>query len=242
MPLTLHHLGISQSERIIWLLEELALPYTLTIHKRAPVLSPDTLKSVPGNATGKAPFLVDSDTGVTLSESAAICEYIINVYGDGRLSVQPDGAGGAKGYADYVYWFHYANGTLQAELVNNMFLGGTSPSDAPIVQFARQRMDAAWQRLDERLGQTGKWLAGDEFTAADIMTVYCATTQRYFGPLDDLSGYKNLMRWVKECTARPAYKKAMEKGDPEMKVLDGASPPGVSMMEVNGTESGHWKK
>ncbi len=124
----------------------------------------------------------------------------------------------------------------------NMFVAAANPSpDTMIVHFARQRMDAAWQLLDDRL-KDNKWLAGDVFSIADIMAVYSVTTQRYFGPQDDLGEYENLLRWLKDCTDRPAYQKAMEKGDPEMKILNGATASKINMMEVNGTQSDHWKK
>lgn len=236
--ITVHHLGISQSERIVWLMEELELPYKLVKHDRAPALAPDSLKSIPGNETGKAPFIEDSEAGITLSESAAICDYINYTYGNGSLALKP----GQENYPDYLYWFHYANGTLQAEMINNFFLDASgAPDDKMIIQFARQRMNAAWQQLDERL-KNNKWLAGDEFTAADIMTVYCLTTQRYWGPQDDLRPYKNILRYLRDISARSAYQKAMKKGDPEMQILNGPEAPKLSLMESNGIQSDHWKK
>lgn len=87
--ITLHHLGISQSERIVWLLEELGLPYKLVKHTRDPVLSPDSLKKLPGNESGKAPFIEDDAAGITLSESGAIVEYIIHTYAGGKLALKP---------------------------------------------------------------------------------------------------------------------------------------------------------
>lgn len=240
MTITVHHLGVSQSERVVWLLEELGIPYNMVKHTRAPSLSPDSLKNIPGNETGKSPYIEDSDTGVQLSESGAICEYIAKLYGNGKFEVKP--SDNAKKFAEYVYWFHYANGSLQPEMVANMFLAHSgAPSDVLIVQFARQRMNAAWKHLDDRL-KNNKWLAGEEFTMADIMTLYCPTTQRYWGPQDDLSAYPNLIRWMKDCEARPAYQTAMQKGDPEMKILNDGPPPKIGMMEAGGVVSDHWKK
>lgn len=96
--ITVHHLGISQSERILWLLEELGLEYKLVKYERDPVLSPESLKSLPGNETGTSPFIEDDAADVKLSESAAICEYIIHKYGGGRLALKPDN----KHFADYL--------------------------------------------------------------------------------------------------------------------------------------------
>lgn len=107
--IVLHHLGISQSERISWLLEELQLEYKLVKHTRAPALAPESLRNVPGNKTGKSPFIEDPDAGITLSESGAITEYIIWKYGNGRLALKPD----HKNFSDYLYWKDYSNATLQ---------------------------------------------------------------------------------------------------------------------------------
>jgi glutathione S-transferase len=106
--LTVHHLGISQSERVVWLCEELEIEYKLVKHTRDPILAPESLTSLPGNKTGKAPFMEDPETGVALSESAAICEYIARKYGNDRLILGPS----HKNFADYLYWFHYSNGTF----------------------------------------------------------------------------------------------------------------------------------
>ena len=99
--IVVHHLGISQSERVIWLLEELALPYKLVKHTRDPVLSPDSLKDLSGNVTGKAPFIEDTDANITLSESGAICDYIIYRYGDSRLALKASD----PHFHDYLYWY-----------------------------------------------------------------------------------------------------------------------------------------
>ena len=98
--LTVHHLGISQSERILWLLEELSVPYKLIKYTRDPLLAPESLKSLPGNETGTSPFVEDDETGAKMNESGAICEYIIYKYGQGRLAAKPSD----KNYFDYLYW------------------------------------------------------------------------------------------------------------------------------------------
>ncbi|TKA74305.1 hypothetical protein B0A55_05420 [Friedmanniomyces simplex] len=239
MVLTVHHLGISQSERIVWLCEELGIDYKLVKHTRAPVLSPDSLKSLPGNVLGQAPFIEDSDTGVTLSESGAIAEYIIHKYGGGKLSIGPDAD--AKTYASYLYWFHYANATLQPALQVGMFVGLAKLEDGAMVKgLADRRLHVALQQLDDRL-KDHKWLAGSDFTAADIMMVYCVSTQRYYG-LVSLAPYENVLRYLRDCGQRDGYRRAMEKGDPEMEPLLGAQAPAKSLIDVGGTESDIWKK
>ena len=236
--LILHHLGISQSERIVWLLEELELPYKLVRHTRSPILSPDSLKSQPGNATGKAPFLVDTDEKIALSESGAITDYINYKYGDGRLALKPSD----QNYADYLRFLHYANGSLQAAMSTYMFLASTQPPpDHPMVLAASARVQAALRTLNDQLA-SNKYLAGEKLTTADTMTLYCTSTQRYWGPPVNLGEYKHILRWMKDCSERPAYQRAMEKGDPEMKLLLGADAPQTGMMAAGGTSSSYWKK
>jgi glutathione S-transferase len=200
MVLKVHHLGISQSERIVFLCEELSIPYDLILHKRAPMLAPESLTSVPGNLTGKAPFIEDTATSVTLSESGAIAEYIINIHGGGKLTVKPDQAN----YADYLFWFHWSNATLQPQMSASMF----PASDEGKAKFRAARLHAALSTMEERLKES-KWLAGEEFTVADIMPVWTLTTQRYWGPLLDLSKYPSIVRWLGDIGARPAYQRAV---------------------------------
>src|SRR5918912_3618440 len=106
--LTVHHLGRSQSERIVWLCEELALEYQLKRYERAPLLAPPEYKAL--HPIGSAPVIVDGD--VVLAESAAIVDYIVAKHGAGRLILRADD----PGFASFLYWFHFANGTLQPGL------------------------------------------------------------------------------------------------------------------------------
>lgn len=96
-----------------------------------------------------------------------------------------------------------------------MFLAGANVGeDNQMLGLATQRLDAALKIMDDRLKET-KWLAGEEFTAADTMSLYPVTTQRYWAKVS-LEKYPNIVRWIKDCSDRPAYQKAMEKGDPDM--------------------------
>lgn len=238
MALTIHHLGISQSERVVWLCEELQVPYKLVKHTRSPLLSPDSLKGIPGNETGQAPFIEDKEAGVTLSESGAICDYIIHRYGNGRLSLPPSD----PRYPEYLHWFHEANAALQPAMTLNMWMGITDlPEGAAIKSFAQHRLTGVLQRLDAHLS-THHWLAGEELTAADIMTVYSLTTQRYFGPQISLAPYQHILRYLQDCAARPAYQRAMAISDPEMELLVGAEAPEKSLLVCGGTESEVWRK
>jgi glutathione S-transferase len=205
--LTIHHLGHSQSERIVWLCEELGLPYELTLHERDPVtiLSPPALRAL--HPLGAAPVI--EDDGLLLAESAAITEYIILKYGDGRLRLGPD----HPDFAAYLYWFHFANGNLQPVMGRSMIVGrvGLAP-DHPVQRAVQGRLDRVMALVEARLGEA-TYLAGSEFTAADIMSVFSLTTMRLFQPLD-LRPYRNILAYLQRIGARPAYRRAMAKGDP----------------------------
>jgi glutathione S-transferase len=207
--LTIHHLGHSQSERIVWLCEELGVPYQLTRHERDPVtmLSPPALKAL--HPIGAAPVI--EDDGLLLAESAAIVEYIIVKYGDGRLRLGPDHAD----FAASLYWFHFANGNLQPVIGRLMMIGRVGLAANHPAQMAVQgRLDRVMALVEARLGEAD-YLAGEEFTAADIMSVFSLTTMRLFQPLD-LRPYPNILAYLQRIGARPAYRSAMAKSDPDL--------------------------
>ena len=207
--LTVHHLGKSQSERIVWLCEELAIPYELKVYDRDPVtrLAPPEYKAL--HPLGAAPII--DDGGTVLAESTAIVDYLLAKYGKGRLVAAPDDAN----FADYLYWFHFANGSLQPALMRNMVLSRVNvPADHAMVQFADARRQLALGLMDKRLGQVD-FLAGNALTAADIVVVFSLTTMRLFYPYD-LSAYPNILAYLQRIGAREAYARAMKKGDPDL--------------------------
>ena len=210
--LTVHHLGKSQSERIVWLCEELGIGYELKRYDRdrQTKLAPFEYKAL--HPLAAAPVITDE--GLVLAESGAIMEYIIARYGNGRFSVMP----GAPAYAEYVYWFHFVNGTLQPALGRNLVLrraGVAADSSAAFSTVERQHR--ALMAVDARLREN-PYLAGEAFTAADMMIVFSLTTMRYFIPFD-LAPYLNVLDYLQRVGARPAYRAAMEKGDPGMDLL-----------------------
>ena len=210
--LTVHHLGKSQSERIVWLCEELEIPYELKRYARdaATMLAPTDYKAL--HPIGTAPVITDGD--VVLAESGAIVEYILAKYGRGRLTLAADD----PGFAQYLYWFHFANGTLQASMGRLMILNRLKlAADNPLLQAIKARVDGAFDLLDARV-QTAEYLAGSKFTCADIMIGFSLTTMRYFQPYD-LARCTNIVRYLARIGARPAYQRAMEKGDPGMALL-----------------------
>lgn len=207
--LVVHHLGKSQSERIVWLCEELGIPYELKCYARAPIMAPLEYKAL--HPIGSAPVITDGD--VVLAESAAVVDYIIAKHGDGRLAVAKD----HPAFADYLYWFHFANGTLQPAFMRLMISSRFNPpNDHPALLLGRERMERILAMLEARLG-AAPYLAG-EFSAADIMAVFSLTTMRHFLPYD-LSPYSHIRAYLARIGARPAYRRAMEKGDPGMELL-----------------------
>lgn len=210
--LTVHHLGKSQSERVVWLCEELGIPYALEHYVRDSVtmLSPPELKAL--HPLGAAPVLTEGE--VLLAESGAIFDYILAKHGHGRLVLGPS----HPDFAAYLYWLHFANGTLQPSMGRNMILGRLNlPADNPVLQAMRGRLERALGLVEARLSKVA-YLAGSEFTAADIMTVFSLTTMRYFMPVD-LAPYPAILAYLQRIAARPAYQRAMAKGDPGMALL-----------------------
>ena len=207
--LKIHHLGLSQSERIVWLCEELALPYELVRYTRDAVtrLSPPELKAL--HPLGAAPLMEDGD--LLLGESAAIVEYIIVKHGGNRLKPGPD----HPDYAAFLYWFHFSNGNLQPVITRLMFVKRVEPAaDHPVQAALQGRLDRAMAHVEARLGEVPH-LAGREFTAADIMSVFSLTTMRHFQPID-LAPYPNIRAYLQRIGERPAYRRAMAKGDPDL--------------------------
>jgi glutathione S-transferase len=210
--LIVHHLGKSQSERIVWLCEELAIPYELKHYARDPVtmLAPADYKAL--HPIGAAPVITDGD--LVLAESGAVVDYIIAKYGDSRLALKA----GHPDFERYLYWFHFANGTLQANMGRNMILNRLKlADDTPMLLSTKARVDRAFDLVDARTREA-EYLAGGEFTAADIMMGFSLTTMRYFLPYD-LARCPNIVRYLARINARPAYRRAMEKGDPRMALL-----------------------
>src|SRR4029077_4874005 len=121
--LTVHHLGKSQSERIVWLCEELSIPYELKRYTRDAVtmLAPADYKAL--HPIGAAPVITDGD--LVLAESGAVVEYIMAKYGHGRLTLSSD----PREFAQYLSWYHFASGTLQANMGRNMILNRLKLAD-----------------------------------------------------------------------------------------------------------------
>ncbi|KAK5659008.1 hypothetical protein OQA88_1095 [Cercophora sp. LCS_1] len=220
MVLTIHHLHVSQSERVVWLCEELAIPYELKTYTRAPLLAPPEYKAL--HPAGTSPVIQDSDGDLTLAESSACIEYIARKVGGGRLFLEPDN----PAYADFLYWFHWANGTMQPTLARTMVLKAAGLDvDHPLSTLTDDRIARSLGMLEKRL-RDNEWLAGSQFTAADIMAVFSLTTFRYYTSFS-LKGYDGILGYLERVGMRGAYRRAMEKCDPHMALALGAEPPKV---------------
>lgn len=207
--LTVHHLGLSQSERVVWICEELGISYELNRYDRgADGMAPKDYKAL--HPLGTSPIITDGE--IVLPESGAIVEYINNKYGAGRLGVAPY----AANYASYLFWFHFANGTMMP----NEMIGLDGPPGTPealggfMAPIMRERRKRSWALVEQRLGEAA-YFAGPDFTAADVMMVFALTTMRAFAPWD-ASGYPNVLAYLQRIGGRPAYRRAMQKGDPEL--------------------------
>jgi glutathione S-transferase len=200
--ITVYHLSDSRSERVLWLLEELGVPYTIEAFRReATGAAPAALREV--HALGKAPVIRDGD--LVLAESGAIVEYIVQRHGGGRLGVPP----GAPEYGGYLYWMHFAEGSLMTLMLIALVLSRVpEANESPVKARIAARLQQMLGYVDGKLaGHT--YFAGEEFTAADVMMAFPFTTMRRF--LDyDIAPHANIRAWMELLEARPAYRKAMD--------------------------------
>jgi glutathione S-transferase len=209
--ITIYHLETSRSERIVWLMEELGLEYKLEAHPReASGAAPPPLKAV--HPLGKAPVIRDGDT--LLAESGAIVDYIVHRHAGGRLAAHPE----APNYARYLYWLHFAEGSLMSLMLIALVLSRVPEASAsPVTARILERMRQMVAFVDAQLGP-GPWFAGADFTAADIMMVFPFTTMRHF--LDyDIARHPNIVAYLQRIDSRPAYRKAMAVAGPTHKYV-----------------------
>jgi len=207
--ITIYHLDTSRSERIVWLMEELGLEYKLELFQRnANGSAPDARREI--HALGKAPVIRDGDT--VLAESGAIVDYIVHRYAGDRLAVAP----AAAAYARYIYWFHFAEGSLMSLLILALVIGRVPEANAsPVRTRVLERMKQTLFFIDSELAQAA-YFAGSAFTAADVMMTFPFTTMRHFLNYD-LAPYANILAYLQRIESRPAYQKAMALAGPKEK-------------------------
>lgn len=200
--ITVHHLNESRSQRILWLLEELKVPYDIQFYWRDPHtrMAPAELQHI--HPLGKSPIITDE--GRAIAESGAIIDYIIRHHGDGRLRPDP----GSTAYDDYVYWLHYAEGSASLPFVIDPIAKSFGKMATPLQRRVDHELDLNLGFIDRCLD--GKdYLLGSELTAADVQMSFVGELAVTFA---DASPYPNLDAWVARFQARPAYQAALERG------------------------------
>ena len=200
--LVVHHLNDSRSQRILWLLEELGAPYEIKFYQRDATtrLAPPELKAV--NQLGKSPAVTDGD--LTIIESGAIIDYLQRTYGGGRLAP----AQGTRDYEAYNQWLHYAEGSAMLPLMLALYVGRLGEAGAPLQPRIESETNNHLGYVEASLAGRD-WLVGDDITAADIQMSFVGEIARSRG-LD----FPNITAWVDRFQARPAYRRALEKGGP----------------------------
>ena len=211
-----HHLNNSRSQRILWLLEELSVPYEVKRYERNPktMRAPPALLAV--HPLGKSPVI--EDDGKIIAESGAIVEYLADTYADGALAPRP----GTPERLRYTYYLHYAEGTLMPPLLMTLIFG-TIPKRSPaLIRPVAKMIATATKRgfiepelkrqLDFLEGELGKtaWFAGAAFSAADVQMSFPLEAAVQRGGLD--ASRPRLAEFLARIHARPAYKRALERG------------------------------
>ena len=217
--IVVHHLNNSRSQRVLWLLEELGLPYEVRRYQRdaKTMLAPPELRAV--HPLGKSPVI--EDAGQILAESGAIVEYLAERYGEGRLAPAP----GTPERLRYRYWMHFAEGTAQPPLLLKLLFDrldkGPMPFFVrPVARAIAQRVKDTYVQpniernldfMESELGQR-EWFAGAAFSAADIQMSFPLEAAQVRGGLDNRR--PRLMDFLGRIHARPAYRRAIDKGGP----------------------------
>jgi len=215
--ITLHHLNNSRSQRILWLMEELGLPYEIQRYQRDPktMLAPPSLRAV--HPLGKSPVITDGE--LTLAESGAIIDYLVGRYGAGRLAPPA----GTPEHLRYTYWLHYAEGSAMPPLLLKLVFDKIENSPMPFFvkpiargitgkvkkTFIEPQLRQHLDFLEMSLPQGG-WFAGKEFSGADIQMSFPLEAAAARGGLNE--SRPGLMDFLARIHARPAYQRALERG------------------------------
>ncbi|OOG65580.1 glutathione S-transferase [Rhodanobacter sp. B04] len=215
--IVVHHLNNSRSQRILWLLEELGVPYEIKRYQRDPktMLAPPELRAV--HPLGKSPVITDGE--LTLAESGAITEYLADRYGAGTLIP----AHGTTARLRCNYWLHYAEGSAMPPLLLKLVFRKVESAPAPffvkpiargiahkvLSSFVDPQLKLHLDYLEGELGQS-EWFAGNAFSVADIQLSFPLEAFAARGGLD--AGYPRLSTFLQRIHARPAYQRALQNG------------------------------
>ncbi|MGI2908040.1 glutathione S-transferase family protein [Tolypothrix sp. VBCCA 56010] len=202
--LVVHHLNNSRSQRVLWLLEELGIEYEIKRYERdtKTMMAPESLRQV--HPLGKSPVITDGD--LTIAESGAIIEYLVDRYGNNRLVP----ASGTPERLRYTYWLHYAEGSAMPPLVMRIIFKNFETKDSKAMDgFIAPQIKLHFDYIEDELGKS-TWFTGEEFTAADIQMSF---------PLEILAGIPQevesrpkIKEFLDRIHARPAYKRALDRG------------------------------
>ncbi len=221
--IVVHHLSNSRSQRVLWLLEELGLPYEVKRYERdsKTMLAPPELRAI--HPLGKSPVLTDGK--LTLAESGAIIEYLVEMYGNAESCATLSPEHGTTDYLRYRYWLHYAEGSLMSPLLLKLVFDKieTSPMPffvKPIARAISGKVKSSFivpqiaTHLDYMETELGKnlWFVGENFSAADVQLSFPLEAAAARGGLD--ASRPRLMAFLRRIHDRPAYKRALERGGP----------------------------
>lgn len=200
--LIVHHLNNSRSQRILWLLEELGVEYEIKHYKRDPETNraPAELKAV--HQLGKSPVIEDGDDIV--AETGAIIVYILDKYGDGRMRPEK----GTQDYVDYVHFLHFAEGSAMLPMLLALYTGYLGEAATPLQPLIMGEMKGILDYCEYQL-ISNEFFAGDDLTGADIQMIFPLEAAKARGRL---KGYDACNEYVAKIHARPAYRRALEKG------------------------------
>lgn len=217
--ITVHHLNNSRSQRVLWLLEELGVEYEIKRYERDPktMLAPASLRAV--HALGKSPVITEN--GLTIAESGAIIEYLIERHGGGALAP----AAGTPERLRYTYWLHFAEGSAMTPLLLKLLFGRLPRQPMPffvrpiargicnkvLETFVEPQLKTQQDFMEAELTKS-TWFAGEAFTAADIQMSFVVEASAARGGLDHTR--PKLMAWLERIHARPAYQRALKTGGP----------------------------
>jgi glutathione S-transferase len=217
--IVVHHLNNSRSQRVLWLLEELGLPYEIVAYARDPntMLAPPELRAI--HPLGKSPVITDGE--VVVAESGAIIEYLLETYGEGRL--QP--AAGTPERRRWTYFLHYAEGSAMTPLLLKLVFDRVENSPAPffvrpIARAIANKVKSSYiqpqltSHLDYLEGELAQrpWFAGAEFSAADIQMSFPLEAAASRAGLD--ASRPRLMDFLQRIHSRPAFQRALARGGP----------------------------
>ena len=219
--IVVHHLNNSRSQRVLWLLEELGVPYDIKRYERdkKTMLAPPELRAI--HPLGKSPVLTDGK--LTLAESGAIVEYLVEMYGNAESCAVLSPEHGTPDYLRYRYWLHYAEGSMMSPLLLKLVFDKIERSPMPFFvkpiakaisgkaksSFIMPQITTHLDYLEAELGKSA-WFVGDEFTAADVQMSFPIEAAAARGGLD--ASRPRLMDYLQRIHARPAYQRAVERG------------------------------